>query len=186
MFYSYGISYDYSFDTAMADNWGCRGVALDPSVKYSSRLHPNVTFHNIAARTLNATEDAQWDLVTIVPGLKKFLRHDRIDVLKMDCEGCEYALAQDILLEDPDFFQSVDQLAIEIHVSQKWLKTEVHAHHLGMLYALVKAAGLRLVETVFGGCHRDHEAPGCHPALQEAGFPCDQGKMCNNLLFARV
>ena len=186
IFYSYGISHDYSFDTAMAEEWGCRGVALDPSVKHPSRLHANVTFHNIAARTMNATEDAQWDLVTTVPGLKRFLGHDRIDVLKMDCEGCEYALAQDILLEDPAFLHSVDQLALEIHVSRQWLKTEAHAHHLGLLYALAKEAGLELVETVLGGCHPDHEAPGCHPALLEAGFPCEKGKMCSNLLFARV
>ena len=104
----------------------------------------------------------------------------------MDCEGCEYALAQDILLEDPDFLRTVDQLAIEIHVSRKWLKTEAHAHHLGMLYALAKDSGLRLVETVFGGCHPDDEAPGCHPVLQAAGFPCQSGMMYNNLLFARV
>ena len=185
-FYSYGIQQDYTFDTAMADDWGCKGVALDPSVTHPSKLHQKVTFHNIAARTMDATEDAQWDLVTTVPGLKKFLGHDRIDVLKMDCEGCEYALAQDILLEDPGFLHAVDQLAIEIHVSRQWLKTEAHAHHLGMLYALTKDAGLRLAETVFGGCHPDHEAPGCHPVLQAAGFPCQSGKMCNNLLFARV
>ena len=161
-------------------------MALDPSVTHPSKLHRKVTFHNIAARTMDTTEDAQWDHVTTVPGLKKFLRHDRIDVLKMDCEGCEYALAQDILLEDPDFLRTVDQLAIEIHVSRKWLKTEAHAHHLGMLYALAKDSGLRLVETVFGGCHPDDEAPGCHPVLQAARFPCQSGMMCNNLLFAPV
>jgi hypothetical protein len=186
LFYSYGIQQDYTFDTAMADDWGCKGVALDPSVTHPSKLHPKVRFHNIAARTMNATEDAQWDVVTTVPGLKKLLGHDRIDVLKMDCEGCEYALAQDILLEDPDFLRQVDQLAIEIHVCRKWLKTEAHAHHLGMLYALAKDSGLKLVETVFGGCHPDDEAPGCHPVLQEAGFPCQNGTMCNKLLFARI
>lgn len=52
-------------------------------------------------------------------GLKKFLRYDRIEVLKMDCAGCEYALAQDILLEDPNFLHSVDQLGIAIDVSQQ-------------------------------------------------------------------
>jgi len=65
-FYSYGIQQDYTFDTAMADDWGCKGVALDPSVTHPSKLHRKVTFHNIAARTMDATEDAQWDLVTTV------------------------------------------------------------------------------------------------------------------------
>lgn len=170
----------------MADDWGCRGVALDPSVTHPSKLHPNVTFHNISARTTDAAKDAQWDLVVTVPGLKKLFRHDHINVLKMDCEGCEYALGQDILHEDPDFLFSVDQLAIEIHVSQKWLKTEDQAHHLGILYALSKDAGLRLFETVFTPCSPDDEAPGCHPVLQEVGFPCQKEMMCIKLLFARV
>lgn len=33
-------------------------------------------------------------------GRKKILWHERINDLKMDCDGCEYALAQDILRED--------------------------------------------------------------------------------------
>jgi hypothetical protein len=49
IFYSYGISHGYSFDTAMADQWGCKDVALDPSVTYSSKLLPKVTFHNMRA-----------------------------------------------------------------------------------------------------------------------------------------
>jgi hypothetical protein len=32
----------------------------------------------------------------------------------------------------------------------------------------------------------DDDAPGCHQVLQAAGFPCQSGMMCNNLLFARV
>ena len=43
---------------------------------------------NIAARTTEAAEDAHWDLVTTVPGLKTCLRHNRINVLKMRlCDG---------------------------------------------------------------------------------------------------
>ena len=185
-FYSYGISSDYSFDAAVADEWGCQGVALDPSVEHKSKLHPNVTFHMFAARSLDKEADHAWNHVTTVPGLKKFLGHDKIDILKMDCEGCEYALAEDILREDPTFLRQVDQLAIELHVSQKWLKTDHHALQLGMLYGLAKDAGLNVVDTHFGGCNPVDEAVGCLPLLLDVGFPCDKGMMCVDVLFARV
>lgn len=32
---------------------------------------------------------------------------------QMDCEGCEYALARDVLAEDPAFFHHVSQFAVE-------------------------------------------------------------------------
>jgi len=186
VFYSYGTSRDFSFDTAMADEWGCKGVALDPSVSHASKLHPNVTFHVIAARTADRNADKKWHHVTTVPGLKRFLRHKHITVLKMDCEGCEYALAEDILLEDPDFFHAVDQFAIELHVSQKWLKTDNQALLLGQLYKLVKEAGLSVADTHFGGCNPSDEAAGCLPLLQNVGFPCQSGMMCVDVLFARL
>lgn len=34
----------------------------------------------------------------------KWVGWDHLDVLKMDCEGCEYALARDILKEDPGMY----------------------------------------------------------------------------------
>lgn len=186
VFYSYGISQDYSFDTAMANEWGCKGVALDPSVSHHSTLHPNVTFHMIAARTADSDADTQWLHITTVPGLKRFLRDEHITVLKMDCEGCEYALAEDILLEEPDFFHGVDQFAIELHVSQKWLNTESQALRLGQLYQLAKEAGLSVADTHFGGCNPTDEAAGCLPLLHDVGFPCESRMMCVDVLFARL
>jgi len=40
---------------------------------------------------------------------------------------------------------------------------------------LAKDTSLRLVETVFVGCHLDDEAPGCHLVMQAAGLPCQSG-----------
>ena len=80
-----------------------------------------VTFHNIAASTIKANIDAkksneEW-WTTTVPALKRFLQLDRIPILKMDCEGCEYAIARDVLLEEPLFFHSVDQFTFEAHLN---------------------------------------------------------------------
>jgi hypothetical protein len=185
VFHSYGISNDYSFDTQVANDWGCSGVAVDPSVDHPSHIHPRVTFHNFAARTLDAAGDAVWQHVVTMPGLRRFLGHRQLSALKIDCEGCEYAIAEDVLREDPHFFRHVDQVAIEIHLSRKWAATNAHADNLGRLYDLVTAAGLRVAHATVTGCAPEYEALGCHPAFVAAGFACDPGEMCQNVLLAR-
>jgi hypothetical protein len=56
--------------------------------------------------------------VTSMPGLRRWLGHERVTILKADCEGCEYSLARDVLEEDPDFFQHIDQFTVEVHYSR--------------------------------------------------------------------
>jgi hypothetical protein len=91
-FLSFGISVDYSFDIDLAERWNCHGFAADPTVVHRSQLHDLVTFQNIAAKTLRKNQEEKsvknpwW--VASVPSVKKFLGLQRINVLKMDCEGC--------------------------------------------------------------------------------------------------
>jgi hypothetical protein len=46
---------------------------------------------------------------------------ERILVLKMDCEGCEYSIYTSVMEHDPNFFQRVDQFALEVHLSRVWI-----------------------------------------------------------------
>lgn len=39
-FFSFGINDDPSFDITLANQWGCRGFAADPTVDHPSKLHP--------------------------------------------------------------------------------------------------------------------------------------------------
>ena len=39
-FFSFGINDDPSFDVTLAEQWGCRGFAADPTVDHPSKLHP--------------------------------------------------------------------------------------------------------------------------------------------------
>jgi len=103
-FVSFGISSDYTFDTDMANTAKCKGLALDPTVNHPSKLHDNVWFLNMGATSLEQMPSS-W-IVTSVPALLKWVKWDYIDVLKMDCEGCEYAIARDVLTEDPAFFRT--------------------------------------------------------------------------------
>lgn len=40
VFYSFGISVDYTFDRFLSQNYSCRGVAFDPSIAHNSTLVP--------------------------------------------------------------------------------------------------------------------------------------------------
>eukprot|EP00743_Colponemidia_sp_Colp-15_P002304 GILK01002496.1.p1 GENE.GILK01002496.1~~GILK01002496.1.p1 ORF type:complete len:306 (-),score=22.26 GILK01002496.1:71-940(-) len=185
-FHSYGIFHDFSFDSEMADRWKCFGVGLDPTVTHKSQLHQNVHFIQAGAKMLLPEENNAWPMSTSMPSLRKWLGHTRITVLKVDCEGCEYAIARDVLLEDPFFFDHVDQFTIEIHVGRAWIKTEEHAVQLGLLFYLLSESGLQLVHAKFVSCAPDWEAKGCPDELLRNGYPCESKKMCQMLSFARL
>lgn len=183
-FYSFGISSDYSFDVDLAGNYSCEGFAADPTVTHPSKLHPSVTFHQIGAKMLHEDGPQSWKS-TSMPNLMRWRGDEWVDVLKMDCEGCEYSLAKDVSLEDPLFFHKIGQFAIEIHVSKRWLNSTEHMYSFGKLLQQLDEAGLHLADAAIGGCASYDEAPGCMDILHEVGIPCGSGVSCHNYLFAR-
>ncbi|KAJ3417410.1 hypothetical protein HDV05_004875 [Chytridiales sp. JEL 0842] len=189
-FVSFGISSDWSFDSFLAINKSCKGVGLDPSVNHKGYLVEQggkVRFLPIGATVLDYEDEYnhEWQQ-TSVPRLLRFLKWNRLQVLKMDCEGCEYSLARDVAREDPSFFDKVDQLAIEFHTSTAWIKTWRHAHYMGLLFAQLHNAGLTFQEYARGGCSGADEAKGCPKELLDAGYPCKGGTLCSSYLFARA
>jgi len=189
-FFSFGIARHYGFDTDLANNFGCHGFAADPTVTHQSQLHPLITFHQIGAKMLNPNfeqkQGKKWWTIS-VPSLRRALDIPTLNVLKMDCEGCEYSLARDVLTEDPDFFKNhLDQITIETHVSREWLNTTETLYYYGMLFKLLKDAGFRLHETYIGSCSPDHEKTGCMKELQDMNYICGKYRSCHNYLFAKV
>jgi hypothetical protein len=184
-FYSFGIQKDWSFDTNLVNVTGCIGFAADPSVVHPSILTPQVTFHHVAAKSLRHEDNTRWLAYTSMPGLRKWLRHEQIAVLKMDCEGCEYSLASDILEEDPQFFSRVDQFAVEVHYSRKWLKGSAELFSFASLLELLQEAGLVLAHSYEARCNPKDQATGVDPRIP-FGSVKQQNRHCHNYLFARV
>jgi hypothetical protein len=185
-FYSFGISYDYSFDSEYANATGCVGVAADPTVTYPSKLQGNVFFLQMAAASYDPADLVAFPLKTTVPGLRFQLGHERLAVLKMDCEGCEYSLARDVLAEDPDFFGRIDNFVVEIHYSKRWIKSVDYLHSLAALLHLLEDAGLELIHFELSGCSPQARATGLIPELASSKLGRFLHLPCHNYLFARL
>jgi len=138
--YSFGIGEDISFDQSLIENRQCKVYGFDPTPKsiawcMSQDLPANFHFYpfGISNKTgkemfhLPKNKDhvsgslvlqdnvSDKDMVEVemqsFSDIVKMLKHDRIDVLKMDIEGSEYNIITDILQSSVE----IDQIAIELH-----------------------------------------------------------------------
>ena len=173
MFASYGISDDWSFDKDMADRKGCTGVLLDPTVDYPTNIYPGLTFLKKAAPVVFATDFEVVEPPTLVKPGKDL-------VLKMDCEGCEYKLAD----YDQTFYERVSQLSIEIHVSRAFMRDLSYMQRLETGFAKMRKAGFELIDVDIEACGATDERTGCIPEFQQVGL-CTPRHHCQNFLFAK-
>jgi FkbM family methyltransferase len=124
--YSFGIGGDFLYEDQMASQ-GCEVHAFDPTTdlreKHQSHSVPNVHFHFLGLTGKNATtqkmdtfygsvdQSVLKDLSTIMTELN----HTHLDVLKIDCEGCEWDVFSSFSKED--LATKVKLLNLEIHFS---------------------------------------------------------------------
>jgi FkbM family methyltransferase len=146
--YSFGIGRDISFDLALIENFGLKVFAFDPTPKSVAWLesqklpsefqyfplglsdHDGVMefFETGGEEAVSFTElklGEQWDgqqpvflNVCNLPTICAMLKHDHIDILKLDIEGSEYRVI-------PDLLQSkihIDQILVEFHHRFKEIK----------------------------------------------------------------
>lgn len=198
-FYSFGVNKDWTFDKHIAEAWKCDGILLDPSINHPSHLHPRLKFLPLGATMLQKDDMGgagslqsagiavdSWLTVSPVK-LMQFLGHKELAVLKMDCEGCEYAIAKDLFLHgDPRFFSRVEQFAFEAHVSKAWTKTSDHIHYLGLLYHILFREGFHMERRAALPCSGEDEILGCMDELLQAKYPCGRGRMCQEFTFSRI
>lgn len=184
-FLSYGIASDWSFDSALSQVTGCRGFLFDPTVNHKAQPEINLWFGAFAAPMLHGT--AGWVELSPPRAMAAFVRQgDRVPVLKMDCEGGEYAVADAIIRQDRHMLQRVSQVALEVHTGIKWCKGHAEVVGLARLFWLMNEAGMSFIRAHIGDCAHTDEMAGYNQELVDHGIPSARGKCCQEWLFARV
>jgi len=185
---SYGISSDYSFDEAVAQQMGASVLAMDPTVKHKTDLAERVTFMPWGAPSAGAP--STWPAQG--PAWLAQRLGSRLRVLKMDCEGCEFQMWKGATAE---FFAQLDQLALEVHLSRTFLNNSATLLDYGRFLAALKRANLHLAHAELTACAPKDEATGLLPELRATGYrpkweaPPSWANApelhCENLLFVR-
>ena len=65
--------------------------------------------------------------------------HDRVDLMKLDCEGAEYQI---ILETDPAVFDKIKRIRMELHPSRQFTREQIVEHLEAFGFTLVKRVGL--------------------------------------------
>lgn len=191
---SYGIDRDYSFDLNVQERTGCTVFALDPTINHPAELAPSVYFLKWGAPLLFAEVPSDgyrsaandWVSVSPVKLAATLAPGKRIHILKMDCEGCEYALYREVVKTDPTFWGRVDQFVVEVHVGKMWLKSKAELIEYGRLLDTLLSNGFHLHGLRVDHCSPQHEAFGLLPALLESGYHDGKRGYCENMLFAKL
>ena len=142
--YSFGIGKDISFDLTCIKKHRCQVFGFDPTPKSiqwinAQKIHPNFHFHEVglsagqSGKAIFYIPESQYgtsgslqksDELNIVKPIevmmKSFdditteLNHKHIDVLKMDIEGSEYDVLENVL----NSHVTIDQILVEFHDRQ--------------------------------------------------------------------
>lgn len=186
---TYGIQRKFSFE-AVLDSRGCNVTSLDPTVTYPSKLpRTNVTFLKVGAPMLGTANFSVASPMQILKQIQKqnSSNHD-LSVLKMDCEGCEYALAKSVEAEYPKFFRHVQQFAVEVHLTRHYITKLSTLREYDKLLKFLFEAGHSLRSAEIGACgpHRSmFSDEGLRKVLDTAHYPYGPMKGCQNFLFVR-
>ncbi|CAL4245741.1 unnamed protein product, partial [Meganyctiphanes norvegica] len=120
--YSFGINNEWSFDDAMGQ-FGCQVYAFDPTMgKKTHTRGKNIHFYNIGI----SDKDGKVRIgkktceVKRFTSIMKMLGHLDSDVminyLKVDVEGAEIQMLEDILENAPGILKRIKQIGMEIHM----------------------------------------------------------------------
>ena len=137
--YSFGIGEDISFDLGMIERYGCKVYAFDPTPKSLEwleifQLPGEFVYRGIGLSDIDGMltfakpeNPSHVSLTSVLENYKETdhiqlpvsrlktimeeLGHSHIDVLKMDIEGCEYGVINDII----NTGVTVNQILVEFH-----------------------------------------------------------------------
>eukprot|EP00965_Chrysotila_dentata_P257990 6213061-Pleurochrysis_carterae.AAC.8 len=84
----------------------------------------------------------------------------------------------------PRFWERVEQIAIEVHLSRLWAADDATFLEYGRFLALLLRAGHRLRDAKFAFCSGG-EPMGLTPLVASSGYMQSPRPHCENLLFAQ-
>ena len=123
--FSVGIGNAWQFDDALATQLGCEVHSFDPTQELlaAHKAHhvPGVQFHYVGLGRMQANaygqkgRDAQ--MMHLPEMMRRWAGKRTIDVLKLDCEGCEWGVLNLLAFEYPSLLRRVRLLLVELHVS---------------------------------------------------------------------
>ncbi|CAI5949804.1 unnamed protein product [Closterium sp. NIES-65] len=102
--YSVGSNEQFAFEQGMAESVRTKAFTFDPFITATQQAHmrslPFLHFHAIGVAGEESLayyhkQNPDYDFKTLAQ-LMLFLNHSYVDVLKIDCEGCEVAFVRDI------------------------------------------------------------------------------------------
>jgi hypothetical protein len=145
--YSFGIHASWEWEEKVARLFGCEVHAFDPTMNHKKDLAPGLTFHKLGLQAvgtdMSRTHGAEYDAIDpslLLPlnRIMERLGHENrtIDVLMMDCEGCEWGALNQLACSPARDSRRVRQIVTEFHF-QKSLGLETEAD------VLMAADGLR-------------------------------------------
>lgn len=123
--YSVGSNGDFSFETDVKYTFGCEIHTFDPTGNtplYSSLAREaGVTFHSLGlsnnrSSMMNSVTNTTSQLLSF-PEIVELLGHTKrhIDILKIDCEGCEWGAFPEIWQGIQNNQYTVGQVQVEVH-----------------------------------------------------------------------
>lgn len=123
LIYSIGSNSDFSFEQGMRNHGlNCEFHTFDGTLNLTSRPLPagldkqNIHFHNWNVDLQSGTNEKGYISKTISDIVTKLGNEGkRIDVFKIDCEGCEYGVMPQVLDLVKSGLIRIDQVQIEIH-----------------------------------------------------------------------
>ncbi|XP_052103431.1 uncharacterized protein LOC127736906 [Mytilus californianus] len=119
--YSFGINWDFSFDDAVVETYGCDVHSFDPSMNQPDfRRGDHIWFHNLGMSNTKSRK-GKWN-VSSLKDISKHLNHTsrRVDILKMDVETMEWESFPNIIKTGA--LANTRQMLIEFHGTSASLK----------------------------------------------------------------
>jgi hypothetical protein len=95
-------------------------------------------------------------------------------------------------VEEPDFFQHVDQFTFEVHLNMRWVNDTETFYYFALLFKLLHEADLELMGVAIKGCGKPAEAVGSIQEFIDLGYPnagaaeIHRRRSCHEYLFARA